>query len=354
MTNKFAAVQRSLIAAAALAAVAGAANAQSSVTLYGRVDAGFQYSNKTAADDERLVELLNGGIRPSIWGLKGTEDLGGGLNAFFNLEAHFDSGTGVGARTGQAFRRQANVGLKGDWGTVTLGRQYSPTLLETLATEPRAYKEQFSGLYTYALNQNPAGNPVNDIGIFIGNAVSYSNKFGPFSISGAVAAGEGTGKTYSAGASYTGPVIVTLGYQKIEVPTDEDDGTQFYSAGVGVPLGPFTIKGQWQHAEEDVLGARVAKVDVYGVGADFAWNAANTLNVSFYFGKDKDSPGENDETKTLIISNDYALSKRTTLYAQFAIADADVGATARTSVIANGVFPDEKTSVFGVGISHNF
>lgn len=94
------------------------------------------------------------------------------------------------------------------------------------------------------------------------------------------------------------------------------------------------------------------KVDSIGVGADFAWNPTNTLNVSFYLAKDKENDA--DKTKTLIVSNDYAISKRTTLYAQLAFADADAGATARTSVIANGVWPDAKTTVFGVGISHNF
>ncbi|MBX9640205.1 MAG: porin, partial [Mycobacteriaceae bacterium] len=65
---------------------------------YGRVDLGYQYSSKVAdsagKDKGSVSELANGGIRPSIFGLKGTEDLGGGLKAFFNLESHFDAGTG--------------------------------------------------------------------------------------------------------------------------------------------------------------------------------------------------------------------------------------------------------------------
>lgn len=226
---------RTLLAGAALTALAGTAAAQSTVTIYGRVDLGVQYSTKTAASDSSLVEQSNGGIRPSILGFKGTEDLGGGLSAFFNLEHHLFADTG--GTTGRFWRRQANVGLKGSFGSVMAGRMYSPALLELLPTEPRAFKEQFSGLYTYALNQNPAGNPVNDIGVFLGNAVAYTNAFGPVSVSAAVAAGEGTGKTYSAGASYKGPVVVSAAYQRIDTAVD-DDGTKMIGVGVGLPLGP--------------------------------------------------------------------------------------------------------------------
>lgn len=350
MTDHKPTASRTLLAAAALLATAGAAQAQTSqVTLYGRVDLGVQYSTKTAASDNSFTEVLSGGIAPSIIGFKGTEDLGGGLSAFFNLESHISADTGNSVNS--FWRRQSNVGLKGDWGAVALGRQYSPALLQTAATGPRSYKEQFSGLYPYAYNQNPAGNPVNDIGIFIGNAVSYTGKFGPVGLGALVGAGEGTGKTYSVGASYTGPVIVTGAYQKIETVND-GDGTKMYSLGVGVPLGAFTIKGQWQRYRQDFGGARIGNVDNYGLGADIAWNATNTANVSVYHIKNKAIT--DDKTTTLVLSNDYSLSKRTTLYAQVAVARADAGATLFTSVIASGAFPDKTTTAFGVGISHNF
>jgi predicted porin len=66
------------------------------VTLYGRIDSGVQWTeNSTAAhNNDDLTEVKNGGILPSIWGFKGSEDLGGGLKAVFNLEADFDSSTG--------------------------------------------------------------------------------------------------------------------------------------------------------------------------------------------------------------------------------------------------------------------
>ena len=344
-----------LIPACTLCAVtvSGAAQAQSSVTVYGRLDAGVQYSTKTARSDGRLVEQSNGGIRPSVLAFKGTEDLGDGLGAFFNLENHLFADTGT--TTGTFWRRQANVGLKSNWGTITLGRQYSPALLEMAGTEPRAYKEQFSGLLPFAFNQAPANNPINDFGLLLGNAVSYSGKFGPVSATGAVAFGEGTGRTYSAGASYTGPVVVSAAFQKINQRLGGDGdapGTTFYGLGAALPLGAFSIKAQWQHITAKAGDVRLAKIDSFGVGADFAWNPVNTANLSFYYARDKDH--DTDKTKTLVLSNDYALSKRTTLYVQLAIADGDRGATTRTTVIANGVFPGSTTSVFGAGVSHNF
>lgn len=356
-SNSQSTFSRSLILGAALAACAGAASAQSSVTIYGRVDVNVQYSNKTAAFDDDITELASGGIAPSIWGLRGTEDLGGGLSAFFNLEAHFQGDTGLsvgpGANPGAGgFRRQANVGLKSQWGSLTLGRQYSPAILANLGTEPRGFKENLSGLYPYAFNQAPAGNTTNDLGIFIGNAVVYSNNFGPVYVGLGVGAGEGVGRTEVIGANYTTSAFIVSGsYQRIDGPTD-NSGTDHYMIGAALPLGPFKLKALYQGAKEEFGGIEFSKVKLWSIGADWTWGGNNTLTVAYYDGKDDENAG--DKTKTFVISNDYALSKRTTLYAQLAYADADPGATFRTGVIANGAFPDDKTTVFGVGVSHNF
>ncbi|MFM0658409.1 porin, partial [Paraburkholderia sediminicola] len=80
------------IAAAVLVAMGSAAHAQSSVTLYGVIDSGFLYQNANAANFQSKVnlghvyELKDGGIYSSIWGLKGTEDIGGGYQVNFKLQ----------------------------------------------------------------------------------------------------------------------------------------------------------------------------------------------------------------------------------------------------------------------------
>ncbi len=353
-------LKHSLIAVAALAAVS-AANAQSNVTLYGRVDLGYQYTNKINAAGDNLSELFNGGIAPSIWGLRGTEDLGNGLSAFFNLESHFHADNGQLEGAGRLFRRQANVGVKGGFGAVALGRQYSPALLAHLGTDPRGMKEQFSMLYPYALSQTTVTDPFNDLGIFLGNAVSYSGSFGPVNVGAAYAFGEQAGKfnagrTTAIGGSYTGPVTVSASYQQIKNLAGTGDSKQ-WGLGGAVPVGPVKAKVLYLKTKSDasvLVAGRETDVAVWGVGVDYAWGA-NTTTVAYYQGKDKETSGAlTDKTKTLVLSNDYALSKRTTLYAQLAYADYDDASSARTSIIAGPVVPGEKQTVFGVGIKHDF
>lgn len=343
---------------------AGCAQAQTpTAMIYGIVDAGVEYISKvpTSGGNDSLVRLNDGGIAPSIWGFRGGEDLGGGLKAFFNLEGDFDSGTG-GPRFNNAlglFGRQANVGLTGSFGTITLGRQYAPSLLAELGTDPRGYKESYSSLAVYALNQAPAGNEQtgsNFLGIFTGNSVSYTNVFGPVTARigygvGEVAGDMSANSTVSVGLTYTGPVTGSLSYQKVRGTGDAE--TQRVAAGVAVPLGAFTIKSLFSRSEgDDAAGAKVFETDIYAVGFDYVWSAQNTGNVSYYYGKDKLAGG--GSTKTLVLSNDYALSKRTTLYAQMVYADIGASASVRTQITGGLTANGEKATIVGAGIKHSF
>jgi len=356
------ALKRTLLSAALLALSAGAAQAQT-VTLYGRVDAGFQYQTKTGANGDSKSEIANGGILPSIWGLRGSEDLGGGLKAVFNLESDFDSSTGASRGLGGSstvFTRQANVGLAGDWGKVLLGRQYSVALLADLAVEPRGYKESLSSLSTYALTQTPGNNANtgnNTLGIFTGNSVSYSNNFGPVAVGvmygfGEVADEMSNGSTMALGVTYTGPITVSGSYQSIRGLSSDDDESKRFSIGVAVPFDAFTFKAYYAKATLDDAGVEVSKTDNYGFGVDFAWNAQNTLNASYYRGEEKEV--SNGKTASFIVSNDYALSKRTTIYAQYAYVDRDSDAPDSTTIDFGGTTPGKKNSIFGLGIKHDF
>ncbi|MEA3130978.1 MAG: hypothetical protein QOF46_2773, partial [Paraburkholderia sp.] len=115
-------MKKSLLALAALGAFAGVAHAQSSVTLYGIIDEGFNIN--TNSGGKHLYNLSSGVLQGSRWGLRGTEDLGGGLKAIFVLENGFDVNNGKLGQGGLMFGRQAYVGLSSQFGTVTLGRQY--------------------------------------------------------------------------------------------------------------------------------------------------------------------------------------------------------------------------------------
>ena len=119
-------MKKTLVAIAALTLV-GAVSAQSSVTLYGRIDASIG-SVKTTAGGVTIadpgVQIRSGGHTGSRWGLKGSEDLGGGLKANFTLEQGFNIDSGTFADATRQFSRQAFVGLSGGFGSLNIGRQY--------------------------------------------------------------------------------------------------------------------------------------------------------------------------------------------------------------------------------------
>ncbi len=121
-------MKKTLVALAALAVV-GAASAQSSVTLYGRIDAvvinNTQKINGVKTPGANVgLQVNSAGYTGSRWGLRGTEDLGGGLRANFQLEQAFAVDNGSVPDATKQFRRQAWVGLSGGFGAITAGRQY--------------------------------------------------------------------------------------------------------------------------------------------------------------------------------------------------------------------------------------
>jgi predicted porin len=130
-------MKKTLLAAALVTGFAGVAHAESSVTLYGIVDAGYGYQQSEAkfkggdANWNGKIKTNNIGGHSGIqngsrWGLKGSEDLGNGTSAIFVLESGFDVMNGESTQGGRLFGRQAYVGLTGDsWGTFTIGRQYN-------------------------------------------------------------------------------------------------------------------------------------------------------------------------------------------------------------------------------------
>lgn len=344
------------------------------ISIFGIIDVGLLYQSKTDPNGDSKTSMETSGLRQTTLGFKGERQLDDDLKAFFNLEAHFDTNNGMFHGTGDAegtgsplFRRQANVGVSGDWGSVTLGRQYGPALLAHIGTEPRAFKEQFSNLYAWAYNQYAATagapgtdrNTNNDVGIFFSNAVQYRNTVGPvdFGILWALGGKSGSNTDNSAwavGASYTGPVVVSGSYQVIK---DEETGNNNVThAGVGfaVPFGDFTFKTNYLKAKNETRdGNNVSDVGAFGVGMDWRWSPKNTATIAYYRNKDDRNPG--DETKNLVLSNDYAVRPDTTLYVQAAYVDAGDAATIKTSIVAAGVpAVGERSTLVNVGVNFAF
>ena len=196
----------------ALLGVTGMAHAQSSVTLYGLLDQSVQYVNNATPHGGSLVQLFGGNLQGNRFGLKGTEDLGGGLKAIFQLENGFNINNGALGQGGLMFGRQAYVGVTSDsWGTLTAGRQYDP-LVDMI--QPLTGDNYFGSTFA-----TPGDVDNNDNSFRVNNAVKYvSPVFSGFQIEGlyalgGVAGATGSGQTWSGAATYaTGPFSVAAGY----------------------------------------------------------------------------------------------------------------------------------------------
>lgn len=182
---------RHLAFSIALALPALAHAQSSSVTLYGVIDTGIEYVNHVGAPGNSVVKMANlSGTVPSRWGLRGTEDLGSGLKANFVLESGFAPDSGVANQGGRLFGRQAWVGLSGNWGQISLGRQYTMmfwAMLDTDLLGPNAYGS--GSLDSYLPNARAD------------NAIGYKGKFGGFTVGATYSFGR---DTVNAGPSPSG------------------------------------------------------------------------------------------------------------------------------------------------------
>jgi predicted porin len=274
-------MKKSLIALAALAVVS-AASAQSTVTLYGIVDAGYTNQNSNTA-------MKSNGLSTSRIGFKGTEDLGGGLTALFVVETAVNSATPAPTSIGD---RGAFVGVAGGFGTVTMGAgQLTPSFYATAATNA-------VGADNYGLKQYAGAVRVN-------NVVNYTSPtiLGGLTLRGAMIqkADNGTAAKASSDISAVyanGPLTVTASAADNGV----DKGTY---VGAAYDLGMVKVFA----SQADTAGSTSgAKNKFTNFGARVPVNAALTLAAEYRQAKVTD-------VNTYLLSAQYALSKRTTAYA---------------------------------------
>ncbi len=210
-------MKKSLFALVALSAFAGAVQAQSSVTLYGIIDAGILFNNNS--NGQRQWQQSSGVLQGSRWGLKGVEDLGGGLKALFVLENGFSVSSGALGQGGGEFGRQAFVGLSSDsLGKVTLGRQYDSVVDYTGALAVGSQWAGYIGAHPGDLDNMNNANRVN-------NAIKYTSpvyggfQFGGLYSLGGVAGQTGRNQIFSVGAGYNnGPLALGAGYVNARNP----------------------------------------------------------------------------------------------------------------------------------------
>lgn len=370
-------LKKTLCSLAVLAAfaAAGSAQAQTSVTLYGIIDAGFMsQSNSGTPSAGRTTGFVDGQILPSIYGMKGTEDLGGGLTAGFNLEGGFNAGNGThnspGVYQTQMFGREAKVTLSGDFGTVGAGMQVDPGLIASISTEPRGLTDSFSMLEYWilaTLDNNIANGGSLQGGIFDQSAVTYTYAknglyFGVEYGFGGVAGSTSANSTESVGISYNYAGFVVSGsYAKANDPNPTiGTSSQIDVFGAGYDFGNVAVRGQYGEFKSSYVGGDAASdVKAWGVGVDWKTSVANKVNLSYYDAKDDGIIGGGKTTEIALLDI-MALSKRTQVYAQYANVKADANAGLSAAIggiyVASGATASAgaTTNYFGVGLQHSF
>lgn len=320
-----------LLVAPLLALAAGAASAQSSVTLYGIVDAAVRYTTNAgptaATNTESQTQLAPGGMSESRLGINVTEDMGGGLKGLVNLEHRFNSDTGTQAAAD--FWRQAWVGVQGGFGRVTLGRQYN-VLFDVFTSSYASFKYS-----PYIEAYKP------EIGFSLGarndNMVKYLIESGPLRAAVQVSGGEGSatgGKSYGAYVRYAdGPLTVGGAYMELQ------DGTankaKATTVGAAYSSGPWNASLGWARNKFDtafnpaiiasLLGnggtngtftlGNVEHRDMISVGGGYQITPQFNLGAHYWLAKQtgKTTAGDGKGHFFAVVA-DYALSKRTDVY----------------------------------------
>lgn len=375
-------MKKSLLALAVLGAFAGAASAQSSVTVYGIVDLGFSTSDSGANQNGRTNGINSGGQSASRVGFKGTEDLGNGLKANFQLEATIAADTGsafgspsVNPTTGAAvaapgagnpnantyngsggFNRFATVGLSGAFGAVNLGRQTSAIKDAYDQIDPFGDGGTVGAISTVFFNGALAG----DYGR-ISNSVKYtSNSYAGFKANAAYAFGETAGSTsansgYGLGLGYAnGPLNVQFAYNS----QDRSGAAPLFTQaaknklafiGATYDFGVVKLHGAFADSKlETTVGGVENKYRNYLLGAS-APIGPGTLFASYSVNDNKTAGATNADTKKFAISYSYDLSKRTNLYTGYSKTSNDANVNLGTSAAAGS-----DPSIFNVGIRHKF
>ncbi|HVE06104.1 MAG TPA: porin [Paraburkholderia sp.] len=343
-------MKKTLMVAALTGVFATAAHAQSSVTLYGLIDAGITYTNNQHGHSN--WQETSGSINGSRWGLRGAEDLGGGLKAIFTLENGFGINDGTLKQGGREFGRQAFVGLASDqYGAVTLGRQYD-SMVDYVAPLALTGTQYGGTQFAHPLDNDNLNNSFR-----VNNAVKYQSanyagfKFGALYGFSNQAAGFANNRVYSAGASYSfSGFNVAAAYLQINNngnvnPTTvnasgaiSSDNTFFagrqqtWGAGANYTFGPATVGVVYTQTNlnslnaigasasgfsspQNIGGGQSAHFQNFEGNARYALTPALSLAGNYTYTR-ANIQGQGEHWNQVNLQTDYALSKRTDVYLQ--------------------------------------
>jgi predicted porin len=341
-------MKKTFFAAAAAGSLASAlpvdSHAQSSVTLYGVIDAGITYVSKVASvtGHGSVLKYGDGVSQGSRFGIRGAEDLGGGLKALFVLENGFNSGDGTLGQGGAMFGRQAYVGLVKDGiGSLTLGRQYSLST-DILGAGYTMGSQTPAGNYAYHINdldqlvQSRLNNAVkfssaNFAGLTFGGMYAFSNSTNfsgaPTTTAGTTAT-QGSSSAYSFGANYTnGPFGIGAAYTNIRYPNGATPpfgvsvanvntgglrDLETFGIGTRYAIGAGLAWANWTRTKLEPLAGRSSTLNNYEIGGRYLFTAALNVGLGYTFSDLSDRfEGKWHQINGAV---DYALSKRTDIY----------------------------------------
>lgn len=282
---------------AALAAIAAPAFAQSSVTLWGRINTSVE--NEKIGSADRVTKMENNSSR---LGVRGTEDLGGGLKASFNLEHGLNSDTGAASGGTQFWSRQSNVELSGSFGTVRLGAWFPDSYFSTV--DRTSNHNHDTGTSSDALFSSFA------FGFRTNRVAYFTPTMDGFSAIVSVHAGEGTpgdARAYDLSANYEANGLhIGATYSQADTVAKR----KAYGLEADYGFGPFLVTGYFQ--SEKVDGFRTRNIGrlsaMYTVGAsEFHINVGGTKSGA-------DGTFKNAGASQWTLGYNYNLSKRTKLY----------------------------------------
>ncbi|MGF6773300.1 GBP family porin [Paraburkholderia sp. GAS199] len=382
-------MKKTLMVAALTGVFATAAHAQSSVTLYGLIDAGITYTNNQHGHSN--WQETSGSVNGSRWGLRGAEDLGGGLKAIFTLENGFGINDGTLKQGGREFGRQAFVGLTSDqFGAVTLGRQYDSMVdyVGPLALTGTQYGgTQFAHPFdndnlnnSFRVNNSVKYQSVNYGGFKFGGMYGFSNQ----------ADGFANNRAYSAGASYNwGGLNLAAAYLQLNsngatgaaaafnsggaVSSDNTffaQRQQTWGAGANYAFGPATVGlvysqtnltglagigagASGQSAGIGGFGGSSAHFQNFEANARYALTPAVSIAGSYTYTR-ASLAGTRPHWNQFNLQTAYALSKRTDVYLQGEYQQVNENAIVDADINGLGASGNNKQVAVTAGLRHRF
>jgi predicted porin len=329
-------------------------HAQSTTQIYGLIDAGVEVVDNARTGGGSLVKVISGGKNTSRWGIRGSEELGGGLKAVWNLEGGILMD--VGASDGAIFKRQAWVGLDGALGRIVIGRSFTTVYETVIKFDPLG----FAPNYSWATGGSATGPSKYGMTTQFDNLVKYTGKSGGFTYGASVGLGERSessadGRKIALGGSWVGSAIGLMAtWERVNGSTApagavRDDSTAWH-------LAASYQSGDWRH----IVGMR--KYDnrgSAGLRANTYWGAiirtidAVTLTGAVYHIDTRNPAAAPDANPTMVVLRAmYALSPRTVLYLSGARARAGAGQTISLSRDDEGYGSTQRG--ISAGIQHRF